>query len=31
VGGISGFSNAEFFELDAAEREAAEKAPEVSF
>ena len=31
VAGISGFKNAEFFELDAAERAAAEKAPEVSF
>ncbi len=31
VAGISGFSNAEFFELDEAERAAAEKPPEVSF
>lgn len=28
---ISGFANAEFFELDEAERAAAKKAPEVSF
>lgn len=31
VASISGFTNAEFFELDVAERAAAEKAPEVSF
>lgn len=31
VAGISGFKNAEFFELDEAERAAAEKPPEVSF
>ena len=31
VASISGFSNGEFFELDDAERAAAEKAPTVSF
>jgi len=31
VAGIAGFKNAEFFELDEAERAAAEKPPEVSF
>lgn len=31
VAGISGFKNAEFFELDEAERAAAQKAPEVKF
>ncbi len=31
VAGISGFKNAEFFELDEAERAAAAKPPEVSF
>jgi LemA protein len=31
VASVSGFANAEFFELDEAERAAAEKAPEVNF
>jgi len=31
VANLAGFANGEFFELDEAERAAAEKAPEVSF